>query len=228
MTIHSYECRFTNRKQLLNVARVTQAHADARVQDILRAGAKVFAERGNEGATMADIAREAGVSAGTLYLYFSNKADLLRAVCSMKHEGISQILSAEAREGETPMQSFRRIGQQMAAAYDDDGLREQSLCSLEAVLLAVRDPGGFGVEQRAINAEVTATLAELMGAAQASGELDASVDPHDLAIVLFAFAQGLRELHLTAPDQVDARRAYELVGRLVSGIGHRTQDTGNS
>ena len=224
---------------MLNVARVTQAHADARVQDILRAGSKVFAERGSEGATMAEIASEAGLSTGTIYLYFSNKADLLRAVCSMKHEGISQILSDDARVGESPMQLFERIGRLMGAAYDDPGLREQSLCSLESVLLGVRDPDGFGVEQRQINAEVTATLAELMAHAQAAGELDPSVDPDDLAVVLFAFAQGLRELHLTSPDRIDARRAYDLIGRFVRGevagpshdrqqaTGNRQQATGN-
>lgn len=201
----------------MTVVRVTQAHADARVQDILRAGAKVFAERGSEGATMQGIAREAGLSAGTLYLYFSNKADLLRAVCGMKHEGISQILSEEARGGETPLQSFNRIAQQIGEAYDDPGLREQTICSLESVLLAARDPDGFGVEQREINAEVTVTLADLVAAAQSTGELDPAVDPRDLAIVLYAFSQGIGEIKLNSPELIDTRRAFALMGRLVRG-----------
>ncbi len=44
---------------------------------ILRAATQVFARRGFFGAQVADIAREAGVAAGTVYLYFHGKDDLL-------------------------------------------------------------------------------------------------------------------------------------------------------
>jgi AcrR family transcriptional regulator len=227
MIVHSSESVLRWRRRLLNVVRVTQSHADARVQDILRAGAKVFAERGSEGATMQGIAREAGVSAGTLYLYFPNKSELLRAVCSMKHEGINQILSLDARDGETPLESFGRIARQMGDAFGQPDLREQTICSLEAVLLAARDPEGFGIEQRAINAEVTAAIEGLMSAAQDTGELDPQVDAHDLAIVLHACALGLRELQLNSPDVVDSHRAFEMLGRLVLGLSDRQLATGD-
>jgi len=41
------------------------------------AAIKVFAERGFHTATVAEIAREAGVADGTIYLYFKSKDDLL-------------------------------------------------------------------------------------------------------------------------------------------------------
>ena len=44
---------------------------------ILDAAVKVFAERGFFTATVAEIAREAGVADGTIYLYFKGKDDLL-------------------------------------------------------------------------------------------------------------------------------------------------------
>ena len=44
---------------------------------ILRAAIDVFAERGFFNAQVADVARAAGVAAGTVYLYFQNKDDLL-------------------------------------------------------------------------------------------------------------------------------------------------------
>ncbi len=44
---------------------------------ILNAATRVFAERGFFGAQVADIARRAGVAAGTVYLYFKSKDDLL-------------------------------------------------------------------------------------------------------------------------------------------------------
>lgn len=48
--------------------------------DIIAAALSVFAEKGFAGAKMEDIARRAGVSKGTLYLYFETKEDVFRAV----------------------------------------------------------------------------------------------------------------------------------------------------
>src|SRR3954449_4651497 len=47
---------------------------------ILRAAIDVFAERGFFNAQVADVARAAGVAAGTVYLYFRGKDDLLVSI----------------------------------------------------------------------------------------------------------------------------------------------------
>src|SRR5437868_14919127 len=47
---------------------------------ILRAAIDVFAERGYFNAQVADVARVAGVAAGTVYLYFRSKDDLLISI----------------------------------------------------------------------------------------------------------------------------------------------------
>jgi TetR/AcrR family fatty acid metabolism transcriptional regulator len=47
---------------------------------ILRAAIDVFAERGYFNAQVADVARAAGVAAGTVYLYFRSKDDLLTSI----------------------------------------------------------------------------------------------------------------------------------------------------
>jgi TetR/AcrR family fatty acid metabolism transcriptional regulator len=47
---------------------------------IMRAATRVFAERGFFNAQVADVARAAGVAAGTVYLYFRSKDDLLVSV----------------------------------------------------------------------------------------------------------------------------------------------------
>lgn len=53
---------------------------------ILRAAIDVFADRGFFGAQVADVARLAGVAAGTVYLYFRGKDDLLSSIfeCTMQ------------------------------------------------------------------------------------------------------------------------------------------------
>ena len=53
-----------------------QRERERRRQQIIVAAKRVFSERGFSKATMEDIAREAELSPGTLYLYFKNKDEL--------------------------------------------------------------------------------------------------------------------------------------------------------
>jgi TetR/AcrR family fatty acid metabolism transcriptional regulator len=54
---------------------------------IMHAAIKAFARNGYHLARMADVAREAGVAAGTIYLYFENKDDLLVSIFEEKVQG---------------------------------------------------------------------------------------------------------------------------------------------
>ena len=53
---------------------------DARPQELLAAALDLFVERGFAATRLDDVAARAGVSKGTLYLYFTSKEDLFKAV----------------------------------------------------------------------------------------------------------------------------------------------------
>ncbi len=57
-----------------------QRRAEDRPREICAAALEVFAEKGFAAAKLDEIARRAGVSKGTLYLYFEDKEQLFRAV----------------------------------------------------------------------------------------------------------------------------------------------------
>src|SRR5919201_1091862 len=79
---------------------------------ILRAAIDVFAERGYFNAQVADVARAAGVAAGTVYLYFKSKDDLLvsifeRGMRAAPAEG--RAASAKLRDPRERLRSFARL-----------------------------------------------------------------------------------------------------------------------
>jgi AcrR family transcriptional regulator len=76
------EQRWTRRKQ-------------ARPAEILDAALKIFAAKGFAAARMDDIAREAGVTKGTIYLYFADKETLFKALV---RESIGTALGAVAAD----------------------------------------------------------------------------------------------------------------------------------
>jgi len=57
-----------------------RAAANSKYEAILRAAIKVFARSGFFNAKVQDVAREAGVADGTVYLYFKNKDDILVSI----------------------------------------------------------------------------------------------------------------------------------------------------
>jgi AcrR family transcriptional regulator len=73
---------------------------EERPKQILEAALAVFTERGLSGARLEDIAKRAGLSKGTIYLYFPNKEELFHEV--VRHSVIAFIERGEACFEEQP------------------------------------------------------------------------------------------------------------------------------
>ncbi len=72
---------------------------DARPEEIVSAALEVFADRGFAATKLEDIARRAGVTKGTIYLYFDSKEALFKAL-------IRQTIVPVIAQGEAVAQSF--------------------------------------------------------------------------------------------------------------------------
>ena len=69
-----------------------------RPQQIMAAAAKVFGERGLHGASLDQVAREAGITKGTIYLYYRSKEDLFLATLRRKSAEVFAALEAAGRD----------------------------------------------------------------------------------------------------------------------------------
>ena len=88
--------------------RSAAARADRR-DAILRAAIDVFASRGFFNAQVADVARAAGVAAGTVYLYFESKDDLLVSIFERTmREALAEGRAAVA-DVKDPRQRLRKL-----------------------------------------------------------------------------------------------------------------------
>jgi AcrR family transcriptional regulator len=78
---------------------------DARPEEIIAAALDVFADRGYAATKLEDVARRAGVTKGTIYLYFANKEALFKAIVRQtivpviaKGEALAQSFTGSARD----------------------------------------------------------------------------------------------------------------------------------
>jgi TetR/AcrR family fatty acid metabolism transcriptional regulator len=87
---------------------------------ILRAAIDVFAERGYFNAQVADVARAAGIAAGTVYLYFKSKDDLLVSIFERSmREGLAAGRAAVA-DLDDPRERLRRLARGHLARLGSD------------------------------------------------------------------------------------------------------------
>lgn len=75
--------------------------AEFRRAEILDAAYRVFAERGFEQATMAEIAAAAGVAKGTLYLYYPSKQDMYDAALRQSAVDVDALTKVALGTGRT-------------------------------------------------------------------------------------------------------------------------------
>lgn len=76
---------------------------------ILRAAIRIFANNGYFNAKVADIAREAGVADGTVYLYFKNKEDILHSIFNRSVDNAIAEARRQVEELDDPREKLRRI-----------------------------------------------------------------------------------------------------------------------
>jgi TetR/AcrR family transcriptional regulator, fatty acid metabolism regulator protein len=78
---------------------------------ILRAATKVFAGKGYFNSKVADIAKEAGIADGTVYLYFKSKDEILHSIFDRAMAEFIEEGKRELKEIDDPTEKLRRISQ---------------------------------------------------------------------------------------------------------------------
>src|SRR5215204_262317 len=123
MIIHSefseadLQSKIQNHKSKINMSRSTRTNGEARAfvadkrEAILRAAIKVFAGKGYFNSKVADIAKEAGIADGTVYLYFKSKDEILHSFFDRAMEDFIAEGKKQLAEIETAEEKLRRIAQ---------------------------------------------------------------------------------------------------------------------
>lgn len=89
-------------------------------QRILEAAIKVFAEQGFFQSTIAQIAKEAGVADGTIYLYFKNKDDILVQFFNYKAKQVFDGFREEVNRAESAVDKLRNLVRRHLAEFQRD------------------------------------------------------------------------------------------------------------
>lgn len=180
---------------------------------LVAAAIEVFAEKGYDGAGVAEIARRAGLSTGAIYSRFSGKAELLAEAIAAAGGGELDRLFTSAGQGASVADVLATIGSHLIDSPD----RTNRALLLEAFAAARRDPD-VALLLRAALEHRAATLARLIDTGKADGLIDPSLDT--VAIARFAHAVGLGFVlsGTVGADTPDPAAWNQLIARVLGAV----------
>ncbi|RMI43724.1 TetR/AcrR family transcriptional regulator [Streptomyces triticirhizae] len=173
---------------------VDPAKHQARRRHILNAATGLFAAKGYERTTTAEICKAAGISAGNLFHYFPNKRAIFVAVLDEEGHDKAERL-AQAREADDPLLALMDLVDYLAAPAVEPVV---PALVMEAMVQAHRDPELETLLSRG-NADEHAAIATLLTRAAADGRIDPGLDPDSTATWIMALIASVFTSAATSP-----------------------------
>ena len=188
---------------------------------LVAAAAEVFAEKGYDGAGVAEIARRAGYTTGAIYGRFSGKAELLLAAIGDRSETELDVLFNEHRFEGKVTDILTTVGAHLVTQK----LERDGALLLEAFVAARRDPEVRRLMQSTLDLRGD-RLSDLVAEAQATGAIDPALDAEAVVRFCHAVAFGFLLFRAVDLDLPDPGPWEDLIARLVDALDARpTADT---
>ena len=152
---------------------------------ILDAAETIFAKHGFFAAKVSDVAKEAGVADGTIYLYFKSKDDLLISLFERRMAQVNGALKS-AIAGKPPREQLRAFVRAYVELVHDEP------AAAEVLTIELRQSSKFMKEyDNPEFVDFLRTLGGLIASLQDSGDFDTAIPPHVAARMIFGILDEL-------------------------------------
>lgn len=164
---------------------------ERRRQQIIAASKRVFLSKGAARATIKDIAEEAELSPGTLYIYFKNKDELYASLSIRILKHLNLRLQRVRENRELPYdQKINSVKQAFCEVYEVDPPMLINLYHLQSSETLENISAELFDEIMSLSRQCLKTLSEIFAKGIQAGSF-ISVDPTKIALILWSMFSGL-------------------------------------
>jgi TetR/AcrR family transcriptional repressor of uid operon len=183
----------------------------ARREHILDAAERCFARAGFHRTTMQDICREAEVSAGALYVYFSSKEELIAGIAERDRATLAQQL-AKVSAAPDLLAALAKLGEY----YSLEQPRHKRILCIEIGAESTRNPVVSEIF-RSVDRGAIDSLEQIFARARDEGRIAPKLEPRMLAEVVALLGDGLFWRRAVDPDH-DAEAMLPVLLELVATL----------
>jgi AcrR family transcriptional regulator len=205
-------------------ARLTREQSRAQTRERMLAAARVaFARSGFHGASVEEIASEAGLSTGALYSNFEGKEDLFLVLMEREIDKHASEVAEAVRANASVAERAAGGARQWMSTIEREP--ELLLLFMEFWAYGVRDPA---VRPKVAErfAQVRRTLTELITDGVRDFDLELALPAEQLAIAIDALADGIARQKLADPDAIPDELMGNVIGLLLAAATRPAADTG--
>ena len=188
-------------------------------EQLLTAASRVFARSGYHGASMNEIATEAGFSKGALYWNFASKEDLFFALLDELDEHLRELISLSATADKD---ATTELSHDLSATLEN--AHDVVLLFHEYSALAVRDPN-VAARYGARNARLRQEIAGSTRARHEAAGVPLTLPAEHVATALIALVDGLSIQQLTEPDTVPPELFGQIVQLIEDGMNFQAKES---
>jgi AcrR family transcriptional regulator len=187
-------------------------------ENLLNAAIEEIASMGFERARLVDIAKRAGMTAGSVYTWFENKEDLFQA--ALQHVLTEQLKkNAEALNAAGIENSFlRQVAQLVPRNYADDRPTDAQQLLIECYYAAWRDPRARDRLMTGIESQLQMYVS-IFEEGQQQGFVTTEVSATVLGTFLLSIHTGLAMLSLAGIPRVADKEWISVYALLADGFG---------
>jgi AcrR family transcriptional regulator len=172
---------------------------------LLQTAAEVFAERGYTETRMSELIARSGLTKGAFYFHFTSKEQLALAVIAKKQQQTVERIQAAIEDGHRAIDQLRQVAVALVQAHRDDP-STFSVSRLTRDLARLPDINDLVQEHSRAWVNM---LAGVIANAQTEGDLPRSIEAADLAVLLVAATDGLKDLGALIDSPNQEARAFE-------------------
>lgn len=183
----------------------------ARRSHILDAAEVCFARNGFHRTSMQDICKEAGVSAGAVYVYFESKEELIAGIAERDRNKLAGEFAALAQEPDLTT-ALARLGAHYAV---EEPQHKRRMC-VELGIEAGRNEA-VGKIYHSVDRFVMESFEQLFARAMAQGRIKPDLDPRMLARIVAILGDGMFWRRATDPD-FDIKSVIPVITAIVAGL----------
>jgi AcrR family transcriptional regulator len=178
----------------MGIAERREREREQRRNDIINAAEEVFFARGLEAATMDDVAEQAELSKGTLYLYFKSKEELYLAIHLRGNQILKDMFLTASKKYDTGLENTRAIGQAYYEYYRKYPDYFNAMIYYESRNIDYNDKESVAMQCVALGRETIEILTRALEQGINDGSIRPTIDARKTAICLWGQSTGIIQI----------------------------------